>query len=324
MSVLQFPHIDQIRSVHTDLSHYVRKTPSIDGGILIDHLPSRVGSLLIKPEFLQLSGSFKLRGALNFARSLTENQLKNGLVAFSGGNHAIAVSYVAKLLGTTAKVVMPSVAHSVRVEMCRKYGADVILESDRSKVPTRALEIVETENRTLIHPFDTLKTIEGTASLGYEFFEQAQGLDVILLAIGGGGLASGVACAVKQMAPHCKVIGVQAASADAMARSLASGQAEYNMAPNTIADSLCPPQVGSLTLEFCQKFLDDVIIVNEQHIREAMKLIFNELKFVCEGAGAVPLAALLAHPHIASVNDKVGVIIGGSSIDLASFNSQIR
>lgn len=321
--MLNFPTIDQIRSVHTALSQYVRKTETIDGSILIDRLPSRIGGLLIKPEFLQLSGSFKIRGALNFARSLTEDQLQNGLVAFSGGNHAIAVSYVAKLLGTTAKVVMPSVAHSVRVDLCRSYGADVLLEPDRSKVPARAFEIVESENRTLIHPFDTLKTIEGTASLGYEFFEQAQALDTILLAIGGGGLASGVACAIKQMAPHCKVIGVQAESADAMARSLASGRVEHNLAPKTIADSLCPPQVGSLTLKFCQQFLDDIIIVQETQIRQAMKLLFDDLKIVCEGAGAVPLAALVAHSNRFTANDRVGLIIGGSSIDLASFNSQI-
>lgn len=320
--MLKYPNVEEIKATHKSLSQYVLETPLIDARELISQMPRPCRHLLIKPELFQRSGSFKFRGAINVARNLTSAQLQKGITAFSGGNHAIAVSYVAKLLGTTAKVVMPASANPVRVAKCKALGAEVFLEENRADVPKRAMEFVENEGRTLIPPFEHYKTVEATATLGLEFFTQAQGLDVVLMAIGGGGLAAGVACAIKQIAPNCKIIGVQARSADAMSRSLISGRAEQNINPNTVADSLCPPLVGEYTFAMCENFLDEVVIVEEAKIKEAMKILFIELKIVAEGAGAVPLAALLSNAVAFEPSAKVGFIIGGSSIDIDSFKVQ--
>lgn len=286
---------------------------------------SHKNNINLKLELFQHTGSFKIRGALNVMRNLTSEQLSNGITAFSGGNHAIAVSYAAKLMGTTAKVVMPASASHSRVEKCKAYGAEVILVENRSEVPATAERISKEESRILVPPFDHPDTILGTASLGYELLKQVSNLDYVFLSIGGGGLAAGVSAAVKQFNPKCRVIGIQPESANAMFRSLKSGLRERNEDVDTVADSLCPPQVGALTLEYCQQNLDEIRLVDEKSLKQTMRMLFERYKLVVEGAGALALAGCLAFEHKAHANKNVAVIVSGSNIDLDTFikNSKI-
>lgn len=314
--------LEDIKATHARLSKDVIRTPILDGRELIPALHSPVASLSLKSEIFQRSGSFKFRGALNAITSLSPDELKRGIVAFSGGNHAIAVAYVAKLLGLSAKVVMPSAASPRRVEKCRDLGAEVFLVDQRADVPRIAAKIVEEDGRTLIPPFDHQRTIAATATIGYELLQQQPKLDVVFMAVGGGGLAGGVACAIKQIAPKCRVFGVQPKSADAMYRSLQSGHVEENVSVATFADSLCPPRVGDLTFEFCKRYLDGILLVDEKPIVSAMRLLSKNYQLVAEAAAAVPLAALLAGSIELSPKDHVAIILGGSSIDLDSFRIQ--
>lgn len=316
------PNIEQVRKTQKELMAFAERTPLVNGTALLAHLPREVQTLQIKPELLQKSGSFKFRGAINIIRALSEDQRKLGVTAFSGGNHAIAVAYVAKQLGISAKVVMPASADPLRVEKCRGLGAEVYLRESRSDVQTLAHTFAKEEGRILVPPFEHEKTVEATAAIGLEMITDAPDLDVVLVAIGGGGLAAGVASAIKQISKKCRVIGVQPQSADAMARSFISGRPELNVDVNTIADSLCPPQVGEYTFSVCQQFLDEVVTVDEDSIKKAMKLLFTHFRFVTEGAGAVPLAAILKDAVNVGTQSKVAFIIGGSSISVDAFERQ--
>jgi threonine dehydratase len=318
-----FPSIDEIRKVHESLKPFVIETPVLDGRAFLDELPKGPSSLFIKLELFQRTGSFKIRGALNVMMNLSHDELKRGVTAFSGGNHAIAVAYAAKVMGTTAKVVMPKSANAARVDACKSYGAEVHLVETRAEAPVLAASFQQSEGRTLVPPFEHPKTVEGTASLGYEFFKQVPGLDLIFIPIGGGGLAAGMACAIKQISPKCQVIGVQPMGADAMYRSFQSGRPEYNEHVDTIADSLCPPQVGAYTFSACQQFVDEVVRVDETDIIGAMRLLFSKYRLLAEGAGAISLGAFTATESVTLAKRRVGVIVSGSNIDIGSYIAQI-
>ena len=318
----KFPSKSEIIDTHETLRSAVVKTPAIDGRDLLAGTEITLASLTLKNEMFQKSGSFKYRGAINVMLSMSESERKKGVVAFSGGNHAIAVARVAHDLGISAKVIMPETADEVRVSKCEKLGAEVFLVKERAEAPRLASSIVESEGRTLVPPFEHYRTIAATASLGYEFWRQQEDLDYVLMAIGGGGLAAGVSCAIRQFSPRCKIIGVQPRSADAMFRSRRSGHVEANEKVDTIADSLCPPQVGSLTLEACRLFLDDIVIVEEPDIKLAMVALYETFKLVVEGAAAVPLAAVLSQRIKIPSSANVGLILGGSSISISKFAHQ--
>ncbi len=306
-----YPSLEQIRSTHKALQDEIVETP------VIELQPG----LFLKLELQQKTGSFKLRGALNFMRSLTPEQLNRGVTAFSAGNHAIAVAYAARILGATAKVAMPLSANPDRVKKCKSLGAEVIQTEKRTDLPLIAKRH-ETEGRTLVHPFDHPRTIEGAAGVGLELINQVKNLDVVFVPIGGGGLAAGVACAIKQAKPNCKIIGVQALSADAMYRSFQTGRPERNENPNTVADSLCPPLIGSFTYATCKQFLDGIVRIEETDIKAAMQLLKKSKNLIVEGAGAISLAAALTNSEF---NGKtIGAIISGSNIDLESFEINSR
>ncbi len=276
-------------------------------------------NIYLKLELFQHTGSFKIRGALSVMRNLDRTQLSKGVTAFSGGNHAIAVAYAAKLMGTSAKVVMPSSASISRVEKCRAYGAEVILVENRSEVPSTAEKISQEESRVLVPPFDHPHTLLGTASLGYELHRQLSNLDYVFLSIGGGGLAAGVSTVLSHLNPNCKVVGVQPESADAMYRSLKTGIREKNENVNTVADSLCPPLVGALTFEACQRHLHNIVRVKESDLKQAMRLLFDRYKLVVEGAGSLALAGCFQFDQKSLADRNVAVIVSGSNIDPNTF-----
>ena len=275
--------------------------------------------VLLKLELFQYTGSFKARGALTNMLNLAPDALARGVTAVSAGNHAIAVAYAAKTLGTSAKVVMMKTANPFRVERCRSYGAEVVLADDVHSAFDTVRRIEKEEGRSFVHPYEGELTILGTATLGYEWCRQTPDLDAIIVPIGGGGLAAGIACAVKQLRPECQVFGVEPEGADSMHRSFAAGEPRSIERVGTIADSLGAPFAMPYSFGLCRRFLDALVMIDDDAMRRAMGLLFREMKLAVEPAGAAATAALCGPLRERLAGKRVGVIVCGSNIDIATF-----
>jgi threonine dehydratase len=275
--------LDAIRACRERLGDRIVTTPihRWRGPRLVASAGSGV-EVVVKLELLQITGSFKPRGALNVIGSLSARELAHGVVAASGGNHAIAVAYAAQSAGISAKVVMPEATSPARIELARIYGAEVELAPDIAAVYVRAVEIVAAEGRVFVHPFDGPLTAQGTATVALEFHEQAGPLDAVIVPIGGGGLCGGMAAAFKQLQPGCRVIGVEPVGADSMTRSLAAGHPIRLENVATIADSLGAPMALSYSFALCRDFVDELVMVDDTQLRQAMRLLFEEMKLAVE------------------------------------------
>src|SRR5919201_114799 len=286
------PTLDQIRAAREKLGDRIATTPLWRWrGDAIEHAAGRATHVLLKLELFQYAGSFKPRGALCAMMDLPQEALGRGVTAVSAGNHAMAVGYAARTLGTTAKVVMPRNANPARVQGCRDYGAQIEIVDDVHRAFARVREIEEQEGRTFIHPFEGPLTALGTATLGLEICEQARNLDAVIIPIGGGGLCAGVACAMKQMLPGATVYGVEPEGADTMHRSFASGRPEAIDAVRTIADSLGAPHAAPYSFALCRRYVDGLVKVDDDALRGAMRLLFASAKLGVEPAGAAATAA---------------------------------
>jgi threonine dehydratase len=275
--------------------------------------------VVLKLELFQHGGSFKPRGALCVMLDLAPDALARGVTALSAGNHAIAVAYAARALGTTAKVVIPKTANPARVARCRALGAEVVLVDDIAAAFDHVRAIEAAEGRTFVHPFEGPRTALGTATVGLELVEQAPDLDAVIVPVGGGGLAAGIAAAVKQLRPGCLVFGVEPTGADSMHRSLLAGRPQSIDAVRTIADSLGAPHAAPYSFALCRHFLDDLVLVDDDGIRGAMALLFGEMKLAVEPAGAAATAALRGPLRERLRGRRVGVIVCGANIDAATF-----
>jgi threonine dehydratase len=273
----------------------------------------------IKLELFQITGSFKARGALNVLQSLTPEQLARGVTAASGGNHAIATAYAALASGAPAKVVMPRTASPIRVAMAQAWGAEVVLGETIAEVFSMAEAIAEAEGKTMVHPFEGPLTAQGAATVALEFSEQAGPLDVLVVPIGGGGLCAGMACAMKQFQPGCLIIGVEPEGADSMRLSFAAGEPRNIGAVRTIADSLGAPMALPYSFALCRAHVDELVLVTDDELRKAMKLLFEEMKLAVEPAGAAATAALIGPLRLRFPGRRVGVIACGANIDPVTF-----
>jgi len=312
------PSIDEIESVAERLRSKVIRTPTVAySGATIPGLEET--SIFIKLELLQHGGSFKARGALN--NILTMPDASHGVTAFSAGNHAIAVAFAARHCDVSAKVVMPRTANPFRVERCQYWGAEIVFGDTIADL----LSIVETlqreEQRVLIHPFDGVRTVEGTATVGYELCKDVADLDAVLVPVGGGGLISGVASAVKQLQPECKVIGIEPTEAKGMADSLAQGVPLESVKLQSIADSLSAPMHLPLTFSLVQQHVDEMVQVSDDQIRDAMRFMFSEVKLAVEPACAAAMAALQGPLLHSMAGKRVGLIACGSNIDMQTYNA---
>ncbi len=325
---VEVPSIEAIRANRERLHDLVITTPI---RLLVDDaLAAAVGAstqVWLKEELFQRTGSFKPRGALSVMLDLDAVALSRGVTGVSAGNHAISLGYSAKRLGTTAKVVMPKNANAFRVQVCRELGATIELVDNVHEAFARVKEIEATEGRTFVHPFEGPKTALGTASVGLEFIDQVRAvsasLDAVIVAAGGGGLSAGVACAVKQMSPTTAVYVVEPEGADSLSRSFKAGSPQAIEAVRTIADSLGAPRCEPYSYALNRRFVDEVVLVNDDQIREAMRLLFRTAKLAVEPAGAAALAALM-HPLRARLEGKnVGVVVCGANIDPETFAKQI-
>ncbi len=314
------PTIADIETARQRLGELVIETP-------VHHwrgpeIAARVGEgteVILKLELFQYTGTFKPRGALTVMLNLSREQLVRGVTAVSAGNHAIATAYAARILGSDAKVVMMKAASPFRVAQCRRYGAEVVLVDDVHQAFERVREIEEREGRSFVHPFEGPLTALGTATLGLEFGRQAPDLDAVVVPIGGGGLAAGVSAALKQLRPECQVFGVEPRGADTMHRSFASGQPEAIDKVATIADSLGAPHAAPYSFGLCRRFVDEVVLIDDDAMRSAMALLFREMKLAVEPAGAAATAALAGPLRERLAGKRVGLIVCGTNIDLESF-----
>ena len=214
-------------------------------------------------KLFQKTGSFKIRGALTVIDHLSDDEKKAGVVAGTGGNHGIAVAYAARNAGVNAKIIVPKAINAFRLRAIKRIGAEIVQIDDISQILDRMNTVAQDESRTIMHPFENPYITIGTGTLGLEFMQQVTNLDAVIVPIGGGGLASGVACAVKQINPSCKVYGVEPTGANSMRLSLDKGKpVKLPDGPISIADSLCAPKAEPYSFEMCQRYLDDVVLVS--------------------------------------------------------------
>ncbi len=321
---MQIPTLEAVREVRARLDDYVLRTPVWNwrSRDLRAALGDEATEVVLKLELFQHTGSFKPRGALSVMLDLDDAARGRGVTAVSAGNHAIAVAFAAQLLGTTAKVVMPRTANPLRVARCRGYGAEVVLVDDVQAAFRHVEEIEREEGRTFVHPYEGYRTALGTATIGLEWLEQTPDLDAVIIPIGGGGLCGGMAAAIKQIKPACAVYGVEPVGADSMARSFAAGSPQAIERVRTIADSLGAPYALPYSFELCRRYVDDLVLVEDEEMRRAMGLLYSDMKLAVEPAGAAATAALLGPLRERLRGQRVGAIVCGANIDLPTFAQQ--
>jgi threonine dehydratase len=271
----------------------------------------------LKLENYQRTGAFKIRGATNRIETLTAEQQAAGVVTASAGNHAQGVALAASRLGVEATIVMPEQADVSKVEATERYGAEVVLHgTDYNEAAARAHELEADEGLTYVHAFDDDVVMAGQGTLGVEVVEDLPAVDTVLVPIGGGGLVSGVATAVKGASPETRVIGVEAEGANSAARSLAAGHVVELAGVDTIADGLAARRVGDRTFEVIRERVDDVVTVSDSEIAVAVMLALERAKTLVEGAGAVPIAALLSEAVDVDPDEVVVPVLSGGNIDM--------
>ncbi len=267
-------------------------------------------TLVLKAELFQRTGSFKARGALNRVLQLTDAERERGVISLSAGNHAAALAFAAREVGTSALIVMPATASTMKVAATQAYGGQVLQTADD------LLEVTHREQAargmTLVHPFDDREVIAGGATVGAELHEQAGDLDVVVVPVGGGGLISGVASAFALLRPGTAVIGVEPEGANGMGLSLRAGT-PVSLIPVTVADGLAAPFAGALTLAHVQSRVERILEVPDQRIEQAMRLLYSRAKLAVEPSAAAGIAAVLHHPEVFR-DRRVGVVVSGGNV----------
>jgi threonine dehydratase len=314
------PSLDEIRATARQIAGRIVRTPVLDwdGPEIADRLPDGT-KVNAKLELFQRTGSFKARGALAVMLGLPSEVLARGVTAVSAGNHAIATAWAARELEVHAKLVMIATANPARIEKVRRYGAELVLVPDVAEAFAVAEQISAEEGRAFVHPYEGPFTARGTGTVGLEWLEQSPNLDAVVIPVGGGGLIAGIACAVKQLRPECLVFGVEPFGADSMWRSFAAGSPQRLERIATIADSLGAPRALPYSFSLCRRYVDEVVRIEDAAMVEAMRLAFETLKLVLEPAGAAASAALLGPLAERLEGKRVGVLMCGSNIDLATF-----
>ncbi len=273
-------------------------------------------SVLLKAENLQRTGSFKIRGAFNKLASLTTQQRRQGVVAASRGNHAQGVALAARELGVHCTVVMPMGASLAKVEATRGYGAEVVLNGEGLDQALRhSMELAESLGLTYVHPYDDPDVIAGQGTVGVEICQDVKEPGMVLVPVGGGGLISGIAMAVKKLSPRTLVIGVQTASAPAAERSFHRGRRLHVASKATLADGIAVSQPGKLPWRLIRKYVDGIVTVSEEAIAHAQVLLLERTKLLVEGAGAVGMAALLER-SVEPTEGPTVVVLSGGNVDI--------
>ena len=305
--------LPQIRDAAARIAGKVHRTPLLS----CRTIGERIGaSVFLKCECLQKTGSFKPRGALNKVLSLSSSERAKGLVTVSAGNHAQAVAWAGALAGVPAVVVMPSDAPRSKVDAVRGYGAEIVFHDDRATLFDKLHEVREARGATFVHPFDDPVVLAGAGTAGLEIVDELEDVDVVVVPVGGGGLLGGVASAVKAIRPACRVVAVELEAGPGLTPALAAGKPVPVSRPaGTLADGMTPPFVGALPLEIARRAVDDVVMVSEEAIVAAMRLLASRAKLYVEGSGAAATAALLSGAIRPRSGARVVAIVSGGNID---------
>ena len=311
-------YLDKIRKAQENIKDIINKTPLLHSSIfsVINNC-----SVYMKCENLQITGAYKIRGALNKIRTLSEEERSKGVVCSSAGNHAQGVAYAAKLLGVNSTIVMPKSTPYLKVQSTKELGGNVVLYGncyDDAFLKAKSIEIEN--NLVFIHPFNDINVICGQGTIALEIFEDMKDVDIIVCPIGGGGLISGIALAAKELNPNIKIIGVQAEGANAMEQSFKNGKLISLDSVNTIADGIGVKCPGELTYNIIKDYIDDIVTVSDKEIAEAFLILCEKHKLLVEASGAVSLAAL---KKLDLNGEKVVSIISGGNIDMLTISSLI-
>lgn len=307
MSAISLADVEAARGV---LAGHVANTPCLHSRTLSDITGAEV---YLKFENHQFTASFKERGALNKLVSLTPEQKQRGVIAASAGNHAQGVSHHATRLGIPSIIVMPKFTPNVKVEMTQRHGATVVLHGENfDEAKAHALTLAEEKQLTFVHPYDDARVIAGQGTIALEMLEAHPQLDMLCIAIGGGGLIGGMATAAKALRPDIDIIGVETMRFPSMYAAINNSAA--NFGPSTIAEGIAVKEPGKLTREIVERTVSDILLVDEGDIEQAIVMLLEIEKTVVEGAGAASLAALMKYPE-KFAGRKVGLVLCGGNID---------
>ncbi len=308
---MDFLSIEKVKEAKQILSKIARDTALIHSSFL-----SKNNNIFLKSENLQLTGSFKLRGAYYKISKLTQEQKVKGVIACSAGNHAQGVALASKENNIKSTIFIPSTAPISKVEATRAYGADIrLIDGVYDDAYVEAVKFQKETGGIFIHPFDDIDVITGQGTIALEIIEQIDKIDAIVVPIGGGGLISGIAATVKQLKPDCKIYGVQAQKADSMYESIKNHQRKELKHVNTFADGTAVKLPGELTFSFCEKYVDDIVTVSEDEIASAILALMEKEKMVAEGSGALSIAAVM-FDKINLKNKNIVCIVSGGNIDV--------
>lgn len=277
--------------------------------------------IFIKPENLQKTGAFKIRGAYNKIHKLSEEEKRRGVIASSAGNHAQGVAYAARELGIKAVIVMPKTTPLIKVEFTKKYGAEVILYGDvYDDAYQKAKELEAQEGYVFVHPFNDADVLEGQGTIALEILEELPQTEVIVVPIGGGGLISGIACAAKQLKPDIKIIGVEPSGAASATEALKKNKIITLPEANTIADGTAVKRIGELNFQYIKEYVDEVVTVDDYELTEAFLLLVEKHKIIAENSGILPMAAL---KKLTDRGKHIVPVVSGGNIDVLMISSMI-
>jgi threonine dehydratase len=307
---------EQVREATARVRPHLHRTPMLTSRTLSERAGAPV---LLKAELLQRTGSFKPRGGLNEVLQLTPEQARRGVITISAGNHAQGVAYAARIAGVAATVVMPATAAASKVAAARGYGAEVVLSGDVHQAFATLDRLRAERDLHYIHPFDSPRMVAGHGSLGLEILEDAPGVGLVVVPVGGGGLIAGVAAALA--GSGSRVVGVEPEGAPGMVRALAAGRPVRLDAVDTIADGLAPPFVGVLNLEHVRRQVEDVVLVGDEEIRAGMWFLMERCKLMAEPSGAAAVAVLLAGRVTPPPGRTVVAVVSGGNLDLERLGS---
>ncbi len=310
--------LDDLRAAQRVIAGHVHRTPMTGSTYLGDRAGVR---LTLKLELFQKTGSFKPRGVLNRLHHLPAAEKAKGVISLSAGNHAQALAWAAQRSGLAATIVMPATARQSKIDATRGYGAEVVL-TDGDLLGT-CLALRDERGLTLVHPFDDPYVIAGQGTTGLELLEDVPDVEVVLVSVGGGGLISGVATALKTQRPDLRVIGVEPEGAAAMTQSLARGEPVHLDRLDTVADGLAAPFVGAHNLRHVQAYVDEVVLVSDAEIIAAMGLVMERVKVVAEPAAAASIAALLSGRLDLPRGARVAAILCGGNVDRADLKRML-
>ena len=312
-------NLDNFYKARYELAKVIRKTDVVHAPLV-----NPEAEVYLKLECLQRTGSFKVRGACYKISQLTEEEKSHGVIACSAGNHAQGVALGATAHGIKSLICLPAGAPISKVEATKGYGADVCLVPGvYDDAYAKAIELRDEKGYTFVHPFDDENVIAGQGTIGLEILEQVDDIDAVVVPIGGGGLISGVAFALKSLNPKIKVYGVQAAGAASMVESLNKHERLCLPSVSTIADGICVKEPGVLTYDACCKYVDDVVTVTEDEICAAILQLLEKEKVVAEGAGATGVAAVMFN-KVPVKGKKVVCIVSGGNIDVTILSRVVR